>query len=282
MPESITVGDRVEAVLTVSGAAAAAPRFPGWASGWGEAEVLEIGQPESGGAGVWRQRLVLTGFAPGKLALPPVEISVPAAGQPVRVKTPPGLAIDVRSVLPAGDEEIELKPPEPPQPLPIGERFWWAAGIGLALLAAAIFLYARRTAATEAAEARLRLPPLPELFSELDALANEPPLKAHTRLSHAFRRYLGRTAGFAALERTTTEIHRQLTRQRLAPAVVRRAVELLRACDLVKFARQEVGSERTAARLAAARELAAQIERELHPPEAAGTPLDGAAPREAA
>jgi hypothetical protein len=282
MPEVITVGDRVEALITVSGAETAAPRFPSWAGTWGRAEVLEAGGPEPAGAGVWRQRLVLTGFAPGRLELPPVEVAVPGGQETIRVTTPQGLAIEVRSVLPAGEQDIEPKPPEGLRGLPIGERFWWAAGIGLALLAAAIFLYARRSAAGEAAEAKPRLAPLPELLSELDALAGDPAVKAHTRLSHAFRRYLGRTAGFAALERTTTEIHRLLTRQRLSPAVVRRLVELLRACDLVKFARQEVSGERTAERLAAARELALAVESELHPPEPQGATAGAAAPREAA
>jgi hypothetical protein len=198
----------------------------------------------------------------------------------VAVRTPEGLAVEVRSVLPAGDEKVELKPPEAPRGLPIGERFWWAAGVGALLLAGAILWYARRAAESEGAEGRPRLEPLPELLAELERLGEEPAVRAHTRLSLALRRYLARAAGIEAVERTTTEIHRQLTGRRLSPGVVRRVVELLRACDLVKFARQEVGRERTEERLAAARELAVEIERELRPPETAAE--GGAAPREAA
>lgn len=295
-PESITVGDRVTAELTVVGGTEV-PRFPSWRQGWGEAEVLAAGEPERVG-GRWRQRIVLTGFEPGVLALPPVEVVVPVEGRTVVARTREGLGIEVRSVLPPGNETPDPKPEEPPRPLPIGERFWWTAAAAALLLAAAIALYARRQAAAEGAEGAPRLAPLPELLGELERLAGEESaVKAHTRLSHALRRYLGRALGFAALERTTTEIHRVLAGaggylgarggegssvdgalplHRLPAPLVRRAVELLRACDLVKFARQDVGRERTVERLARARELAEDVERELQPPEAA------AAAREAA
>jgi hypothetical protein len=220
------------------------------------------------------------------------------AGGTVAARTPEGVAVEIRSVLPPGTGTPKPKPEEPPRPLPIGERFWWTLAVGGLLLAGAIALYARRRAAEEAAgEGVPRLAPLPELLAELDRLeSEESALKAHTRLSHALRRYLGRALGFAALERTTTEIHRQLTGiaghfeargidglstvRRLPPPLVRRTAELLRACDLVKFARQEVGRERTAERLAQARAVAEEVEREIHPPEEAAAAE--AAPREAA
>lgn len=304
-PESITVGDRVEAELLLVGAerVVAAPRFPSWRQGWGEAEVLEVREPErvagAGGAS-WRQRLVLTGFAPGKLALPPVEVAVPLTGRTMAARTPAGLVIDVRSVLPPGEETPEAKPPEPARPLPVGERFWWTAAIGALLLAAAIALYARRSR-VEGAEDVPRMEPLPELLAELDRLTERPAVEAHTRLSQALRRYLGRALGFAALERTTTEIHRQLAgaaryagarsaaaappdtlpgalvAHPLPGTLIRRMVELLRACDLVKFARLEVGRERTLERLAQTRELAGEVERELR-----SAAEEAAASREAA
>ncbi len=307
-PGSITVGDRVEVELTVAGGGDEAPRFPLWRQGWGEAEVLDAGGVErvrSAGGAVWRQRVVLTGFEPGVLALPAVEVVVPVGGRAVGVRTPEK-RIEVRSVLPPGNETPEPKPAAPPGPLPIGARFWWTAAGGALLLAAAIALYARRQAAAEGAAKAPRLAPLPELLGELDRLAaEESAVKAHTRLSQALRRYLGRTLGFAALERTTTEIQRALTgaaayrplrrgegspgvaegippARRLSAPLVRRAVELLRACDLVKFARQEVGRERTLERLAAARELAADVEREARPPEVAAGTGGAAASREAA
>ncbi|HEX5760176.1 MAG TPA: hypothetical protein VF121_13380 [Thermoanaerobaculia bacterium] len=281
LPETITVGERVQAELTLVGAegVVGAPRFPTWKRGWGAAEVLAAGEVERVGA-VWRQRLVVTGFAPGALGLPPVDIAVPLAGRTVRARTPEGLAIEVRSVLPPGVEDPEPKPEAPPVGLPIGERFWWTlAGAGL-LLAGAIALYAWSRRGVEGAETAPVLEPLPELVAELDRLGSEDSsLRAHTRLSQALRRYLGRALGFSALERTTTEIHRHLVARRVPAPLVRRAVELLRACDLVKFARVEVGREQTAGRVDQARGVAEEMERELHPVEPAET---SAATREAA
>jgi hypothetical protein len=49
--------------------------------------------------------------------------------------------------------------------------------------------------------------------------------------------------------------------------VARQTVELLRACDLVKFARQEVDESRSRGRVAAARSLAQELESHLAPRE---------------
>ncbi|HVF62267.1 MAG TPA: hypothetical protein VNJ70_20845 [Thermoanaerobaculia bacterium] len=230
----------------------------------------------------WRQRVVLTGFAPGRLALPPVEVVVPLAGGTVRVVTPEGVSIEVRSVLPPGDESPEPKAEKAPVGLPIGEAFWWSLAVAGLMLAGAIALYAWSRRGSEEAEEVPVLEALPELLAELERLAAEgSSVRVHTRLSHAFRRYLGRAAGFAALERTTTEIHRQLLGRRLPAPLVRRMVELLRACDLVKFARQEVGREETEGRVERARALAEELERELRPPVLATAEGAAAPPRAA-
>lgn len=275
-PREITVGDRVEAVLTVDagpGPLAGEPRFPAWRETWGDAEVLEAGAPEPVGDGerAWRQRLVLTAFAPGTAALPPVAVAVPGTAGTVEARTPEGLALTVRSVLPQqGPEDAEPapKPESAPVPLPLGAPFWWtAAGLSAACLALGLLLVRRRAAVAGEAAGPL-LDPLPELVRELDrAAAEESAVRAHTRLSLALRRYLGRTLAFRAAESTTSEVHRRLLAHRLPAPLVRRAVGLLYACDLVKFARQEVGPERVAERVAAARAVGEEVERHVHPPE---------------
>ena len=277
-PREITVGDRVEAVLSLdagTGPLAGAPRFPAWRETWGDAEVLEVEAPEPVGDGerAWRQRLVITAFAPGETELPPVAVAVPGAEGTVEARTPQGLALTVRSVLPQRDDqegedaEPQPKPEAPPVPLPLGAPFWWTtAGLSAACLALGLLLVRKRAAV--AAAAGPPLDPLPELVRELDrAAAEESAVKAHTRLSLALRRYLGRTLAFRAAESTTSEIHRRLLAHRLPAPLVRRAVELLRGCDLVKFARQEMGPERIAERVAAARAVGEEVERHVHPPE---------------
>jgi hypothetical protein len=268
-PTQARVGDRVEAVLTLTverSQLAAEPRFPVWSGRWGEAEVLEEGPAgkisDGGGTAVYRQRLVLAAFRPGKVALLPAEVAVPLRDRTVKARTPAGLELDIVSVLPKEVENPEAKPPAPPRQLPVGERFWWTLA---ALLAACLLvgwlLWRQRRAAAGAAAAAPALPPFEELRSELDRVGAEPSvIMAHTRLSFALRRYLGRVLPFPAVESTTSEIQRQLLSRRMPGPLARQTVELLRACDMVKFARQEVGAERTRERVDTALRVAGEYE----------------------
>jgi hypothetical protein len=92
-------------------------------------------------------------------------------------------------------------------------------------------------------------------------------IAVHTRLSLAVRRYLGRRLPFPAVESTTSEIQRQLLSRRMPGPLARQTVELLRACDLVKFARQEVGETLGRERTEAARRVAEEFETHLAPRE---------------
>ena len=285
----LTVGDPVQVLLTLRVDPATLggdPRFPVWSRNWGDAEVLGRSAPErteEPGGAVWRQRLVITAFRTGKVDLPPVEVAVPLRDRTVQARTPAGLALTVRSVLPAGEEEPAPKPPAPPRQLPIGAPFWWTLAASSVLLALLGWLLWRQQRARNAAEepARPALPPFDELLAELDRMAEEPSvLRLHTRLSLALRAYLGRSLGFPAAESTTSEIHRSLLGRRMPGTLVRQTVDLLRACDLVKFARQEVGEDRARERLAAARQVGREIETWARPVEPVDLPA-AAEPRKA-
>ncbi len=290
--DQLTVGDRVEAVLTLRvdpSTLAGDPRFPAWGPGWGDAEILGQSAPEKveeNGATLWRQRLTLAAFRTGKVDLPPVEVAVPLRDGTVQARTPAGLSLTVRSILPAGEKEPEAKPPAALRQLPIGAPFWWALGVSVLVLAVLGWLLWRRRRAEGMGEEQVRavLPPFDELLGELDRIAAEPSvLRLHTRLSLAMRAYLGRSLGFPAAESTTSEIHRQLLARRMPGSLVRPLVELLRACDLVKFARQDAGEERARERLAAARQLGRETEtwaRPVEPVDLAGDPA-GSGRREA-
>lgn len=275
-PSGGTVGDRIAATLTLRvpapGDLIGDPRFPVWRGVWGEAEVLQQEEPHKvvleGGAVTWQQKLVLAAFRPGKIALPPAAVAVPLRARTVQATTPAGLAIDVRSVIPATDKSPQAKPPKPPLSLPLGAPFWWTfAALSAACLAAGLLLWRRARAPAEAEAPRPALPPLEELLAWLDRLASEPPARAHTGLSLSLRRFLGRALDFPAAESTTSEIHRRLIARRLPSSQVRQAVDLLRACDLVKFARQEPGEERTRERIDAARRVAKEIDEQMRPAE---------------
>jgi hypothetical protein len=275
-PNGITVGDPAQAVVSVTAQAAdlaGAPRFPVWGPTWGEAEIVVKSEPvktgERDGIATWQQRLVLRAFRPGSVPLPPVAIEIPLKTGTVRAQTPAGLALALRSVIPQGEQNPIPKPPAAMRPLPLGSRFWWTLGSLAALCLIGLWLLRRqRRTAIAGVPAVPALPPFEELTGELDRLAAEPSMLAlHIRLSLALRRYLGRRLPFPAVESTTSEIQRQLLSRRMPGPLVRLAVELLRACDLVKFARQDVDEPRARERVAAARRLAQELESHLAPRE---------------
>jgi hypothetical protein len=273
-----TVGDRIEAVIElrmdprVAQELAAEPRFPVWGRTWGGADILATSAPrkslEADGGVVYRQHLTLAAFQTGKVPLPGMDIAVPLRSRTVQASTPSGLSIDMHSVLPQ-EPKNKLKPkaPKPPVPLPIGDAFWWTlAGMLAACLALAFLILRQRRAEKPAEASRPDLAPFPELAVALDRLAKEPSaVRLHTGLSLAFRHFLARTLGFGAEEHTTTEIQRHLLAGRLPAPLVRQSVDLLRACDLVKFARQEVDPERSRDRLDTARRIGMEIDERTRP-----------------
>jgi hypothetical protein len=271
-PPQATVGELVTATLTLRGAAgdpARTPRFPDWSRGWGEAEVREARAPQRFDApdgAEWRQQIVLAAFATGRIALPPVAVAIPGE-PPVAVATPAGLAVEVRSVLPADGGDVPPRPPAPPRRLELPSTFGWTvAALALAALAAALLLARRRpgAGATEAA----RLSPWGELVRTLDALDGSAPERAHVALSLALRRFLGRSFQMPAAQSSTSELGRRLGRRGLERALVRRVVGLLGEIDQVKFARAAATAPDLARRVAEARELAQAVDSHLHPPSA--------------
>lgn len=281
-PAEATVGDRVEAVLTLSLPPQDArelngePRFPPWGESWGEAEVLAVEAVERAGPATWRQRLVLAAFRPGAMALPPVEVAVPAGPDgtgAARLTTPGDLTLRVRSVLPPEEEggAPPPLPPRPPRPLAAGAAFLaTAALLAAACLALALLLARRRRrAAEEAAARRPPATPFEELEAALARLAVERAAEPfHTGLSLALRRYLARRLGFPALESTTREVRRELTGRHLEVAA--EAAHLLARCDRVRFARGAASEAAMAELRERARRVALAIEEHLRPAGPAG------------
>jgi len=285
-PGEHTVGDRVAVEVAVTTeAGAAAPRFPQWGDRWGEAEIVEVGEVTTAeapaGGVVHRQTVTLAAFRTGRVPLPPVEIALPRAeGPSVRLATPADLALDVASVLPAG-EDGERPPPKaarPPRVPPISAAFWWTLAILGSSVAAllALLLWQRHRARMRGETDRPALPPLAELDRALAAARAEPaPAEGLRRVSLSLRRYLGRRLGFPAAESTTSEIRRRLAGRRLPDGVARPTTDLLFACDLVKFARRPASAAEVERWASAAGEVARRIEAHLRPAEEAAE----AAPR---
>lgn len=277
-PEEITVGDRVEVQLTLvwdGEAPTGEPVFPAWESTWGEAEVLGAGAVEASAAGgrrVYVQNLVLTAFSTGEVVLPQVSVLVPLAEEVVEVPSRAGAGFTVRSVLPpeTGDgEELKPRDPAPFRRLKSGWRALATNGFlaFLCLLTAGRLAGRLRKSPAAGADGHRQRTPLEELLHSLGAVdpaASEP---AHTAMSLALRRFLGRRLDMNAVESTTSEIQRRLHAAAVTPEEARRAVTFLRQCDQVKFARQDVGPAVTAERLAEATRLGEEIEERLKPRE---------------
>jgi len=262
-PREITVGDRVEAVLTLRGAAATLPAFPVWEEHWGDAEILAAAPPVDEGGGVWRQRLALTVFVTGLATLPAVDVSLPAAAA---TATSEPQVITVRSVLPADDAEAAPQAPEPVRALPAGGLFWWSAGLlGLGCAALAAFVL-RRARAVQGAVAALALGPFEALEAALARLRRENEVeRLVTGMSLELRRYLGRAIGFRAAEATTTEVQRGLRDKSLPADLVRDTLGLLREADRVKFARGRADRDWAGRRLEDVAALARRVEEWLEP-----------------
>ncbi|MCP3961458.1 MAG: hypothetical protein GY719_26740 [bacterium] len=281
-PAEITVGDRVEARITLvwmGQEPAAEPRFPAWRETWGDAEVLAVGEVDAltdqTARRIYRQTLTLTAFDTGEIRLPRISVAVPLQAETVEITHGGEQRFEVKSVLPAepgeggaAPEPLEARDAAPPVPLPAGARFPAAAGGLGALCLLMAWLLRRRLALGGAANTEPAvLEPLAELLQRLRRLDPEAGEPAHTGLSFGLRGFLSRSLAFPALESTTSEIQRRLRQTPVPPAVAQEAVRLLRDCDQVKFAGARVGSAQTSSRLAETGELAHEIDRRLRPPE---------------
>lgn len=284
-PEKITVGDpvKVRLLLVWDGAEpTTTPIFPDWKEKtWGRAEVLERGRVEAvpglAGRRIYSQTLTLTAFETGEFELPPREVTILLPDDEIAVvPTREGVRFTVESVLPAEVEDaaaLEPRPPAPLSELEANRYFLWTSAALTALSALAWVVAARRAdkaARAAAARAAPRPPPGPleEILAALrriDVRGGSEPV--HTAMSLALRRFLARLFRFNAVESTTSEIERVLRRRSLSEELAEGAVDLLRDCDQVKYARLEVGDDLVAERLAFLGDLAQEIDRELRPPQ---------------
>ena len=172
----------------------------------------------------------------------------------------------------AQGDELEMRAAASPAALEVSPLPFAASAAALSVLFV-LGLWQLRQALTlealaeapEAAEmdALAALEPLEELLARLDQLDPLHGGAAHTGLSLALRRYLGRSLGFNAVESTTTEIQRQLLQKaamRPPADVAQRSLELLRASDLVKFAGLEADAHTARGRIDEAREIGRRVE----------------------
>lgn len=248
-PSRVTLGQpsrwKLRAELPREAKAESLLRDPGPAA----LDVTEQGRPgvrAERSATVWSGAFEVRGFDLGRVPLPAMALVVRFPDRRDTLTFPVDtLAVD--SLTQSSPERLEPdRGPIKPELRPIDIAL--AAGLALLLVAAivAIILAIRRRrraakgldveGTPEAPEAPF-LRAIETLRGEIESLPRD---RFYDRLSLAIRAYVGAVTGIPALDRTTTELKRELERRpdvrEEAAALVERA---LQRSDLVRFARQE-------------------------------------------
>jgi hypothetical protein len=186
----------------------------------------------------------------GKTTIPEIEYSVvsPDGKTEKRHAEPVNLeAVSVRTDPATADKPKDIKPPV--DVTLIWGDYAWAALSALALAVAVYFIYRkwkRRPLKQETAPvtpAPPRRPPYDVAMEKLSALGRENLFmdgrgrEFFFRLSDVLREYAEGRYGLPALERTTAELEREFGPRHAGEPARNDFLSLLRACDMVKFAK---------------------------------------------
>jgi hypothetical protein len=245
----VTVGDRVTMTVTVEHPAGASVTWPD-SLDLSPFEVLavrnEVGTTRSSAV------LTLTAFELGMLEIPSLDVMVTAAGGAEEVVSTSPYAVEVASV--GTDESGDIRDIRGPVSVPMSP-FRLALLILLPLLLAALlFVLARRLRSGKVESPRPALGPLPRPAHEialeaLAALGGSGMLERgevkefHIEASDILRRYVEARFRVEALEMTTREVLTGLAATSSEPRFREGLGAFLEQCDLVKFAKVRPGAD---------------------------------------
>ena len=209
-------------------------------------------------------------WRPGALKLPPLPMIVRSAGaeRTIQVALP---TINVVSVLPADTTNIQAKPPKDVWG---ADRVWWPwllAAALLVLLALLWWRYRRRRQVPVDVAVVPTIDPRQRVLQELQRirdlqLIEQGQLKQfYIMLSDALRAFAAMVEQDWSTDLTTEELAARLKRRPESAPLLR----LLRAADMVKFARRQASAAEARADLDAATEWAQSFDRRAEPAEAA-------------
>ncbi|MFQ5768260.1 MAG: hypothetical protein ACE5ID_09800, partial [Acidobacteriota bacterium] len=244
-----------------------------------EFALQHVGRPTSsaapGGGQLVEIPLDVIALGVGDLEFPGVEIQwSDSQGRPAQAASGP-VSVHVEDLVkdPEQAEPADIRAPAPIQFRGMSSWFSWLLAILLVAIGLLIWLrwrrdrpqdrsappsdpFGGRTPGQWAVDALTRM-------EETDLLSREGPTAFHVRLSEIVRRYLAGQFGVEALERTTEEILAEVeARVHPLPGPRRRLQEVLRGCDLVKFARLQPMSGEARKLLAAARRFVLETQPE--------------------
>lgn len=206
--------------------------------------------PKNDGGETLSQTYEIVMWAVGKTSIPEIEYAVVSADGKEEKRHAGPVEIEIKSARtdPAtADKPKDIKPPVDVTLL--WGDYAWAALAALALAVAAYFLYRkwknrpRKEIATPATPPPPLRPPYDVAMEKLTALGRDNLFEDGRgrefffRLSDIAREYVEGRYGLLALERTTAELEREFGPAHALEPARRVFFSLLRACDMVKFAK---------------------------------------------
>lgn len=268
-----TVGDRITLTVVVRLAPGVQVELPATPTVLGDLEVLDAPPPQdilaTDGSREVRLTYVVAAFRTGPLSLAPPPIAYTTGDGAKSEAAAAPIAIQVASVLPAGQPPSDIRDLKPQLALP-GEAatpLWpIGAGLGAAALGLAtawLALRLRRRARTRPRrEPAPATPSLEELaLAELELIAARELVGGgdykgfYASVAGCIRRYLTERYRFSAAAMSTSELEAEMTKHGVDHWQARLVVGLLAECDAVVYARYLPAAARVETSLAMAYEV---------------------------
>lgn len=263
-PETVTVGQHFTATIRVRVPTGAQLRFPARPDTAARVDTAApVARTDTHAAAYDEStvRYVLAAWDTGAQAIG-IDDVVVATTSGTRMVPLAGLKVFVRSVLPVDTTRRVPKPPRDPVAVSVFDWMPWAIAAAIlaliALIAWIVWRWRRR--------ARAPLTPYAWAQRELQRIAQSgwetsDPGRYGVAVTDVLRGYLARSFPVARLSETTRELATSLPAVSAIPQ--ERAIPLLDAIDLVKFARRAMTTEDARAAGATVREIIDETERRL-------------------
>ena len=217
------------------------------------------------------RRYDLTVYALNDVVVPPITVKYRLADGTEGETATEAVPLRVLSALPKDPNDRKLADIRGPLAVSIGRAFWGAVAAALALVAVALWLYARRRRPEATPRLMAAQPPDAEARAALDRLAASEDLARgayrpfYIALAEVAKRYLERRLDAPVLEMTSSEMLAFLREHPSGQGLVPSVRELATAADIVKFARGAAAHEEARRHLDAVRRMIDVLEASLRP-----------------
>jgi len=272
-PNSITVGDKFVLNTLITGAGNSQIDAIPLDGKLGDAvcfsKIIELKNQSSGSIAY---SCTLSIYRPGNIWLPsPSFIIIDSSGYSTEARGD-SIMITVQSVLPEGVAKVDIADIKGPKNIPTP---LWPFLLGLFIISAllvAYFIYKRRAEKTFVESDMATVPPWDSAFQELDDLSKKrhPEFgryhQFYFELSQILRRYIEAQFNLPALESTTFELEKDISKAPLADDTVKKLFKMFGRADLAKFAKSRPSLNDTVSDLEFGYELIKMTMPKTNPP----------------